>query len=50
MMVGGDGSVNLTGWNELWILPEIYKYYAVQLMSMSPTVPVLTKNVGKSWH
>jgi hypothetical protein len=27
MMVGGEGSVNLTGWNELWILPEIYEYY-----------------------
>lgn len=29
MMVGGEGSVNLTGWNELWILPEIYEYYDV---------------------
>lgn len=28
MMVGGEGSVNLTGWNELWILPEIYEYDA----------------------
>ena len=32
LMVGGEGSVNLTGWNELWILPEIYSYYACCLL------------------